>query len=59
MMLEKNIIRKKQGNKLLKLKLKLDVRENKDYKVETIKNSNIHVNKTTRSQLLGFYYLIF
>lgn len=42
---------------MLELELKLDVKENKEYKVETIKNSAVYV-KAVKSQLPKVYYLV-
>lgn len=42
----------------LDLDLELDIENDKEYKVESIKNSVIYTKKV-RSQLLDLYYLIF
>lgn len=44
--------------KLLGSKLELDIGENKEYKVEIIKNNTIYTIKAIRSQLLRLYYLV-
>lgn len=51
-LLEQDIIRKKQVNKLLELEPKLNIRKNKE-----IKNSAIYA-KVVKNQLLGLYYLV-
>lgn len=57
-LLEYDIIRKEQVNELLNLKLELNIRREKEYKVEAIKNSTIYITKTIVSQLSGLYYLV-
>lgn len=42
---------------MLKLELELDVKKNKEYEVETIKDSAVYV-KAVKSQLLKVYYLV-
>lgn len=48
-LLKQNPIRKKRVNTLLKLKLEFNVRENKVYKIEIIKNNAVYT-KTAKSQ---------
>lgn len=43
--------------KLLEIDLKLDIWDNKEYKIETICNIKVFVKETV-DQLLGLYYLI-
>lgn len=57
LLLEQETISKWQVHKLLKLELKVDVREDKKYKVKAIKDSTIFT-KTTKSQLAELYNLI-
>lgn len=57
-LIEQDTIKKERVNKFLKLKLELDAREYKKYKVKTIKNNAIY-KEVIKSQLLGLYYLIF
>lgn len=40
--LEQNTVKKKQANKFLKLKSKLDLGKDKEYKIEAIQNSAIY-----------------
>lgn len=58
-LLKQDIVKKRQGNKLLKLKLKqeFDSENNKKYKVEIICNSEVYV-KEAAGQLPGLYYLV-
>lgn len=51
-------ITKKQVNKLLKYELKLDVEEDKEYKLEVIKNGTIYTTKAIKVLLLELYYLL-
>ena len=57
--LEKNITRKGRVNKLLELELKqkLDIENDKEYKVKAIDNSKIYVKEAT-SQLSKLYHLV-
>lgn len=57
LLLQQNIIRKRQVNKLLKLKAKLDKRDNIEYKIKVTKHSAIYSIEST-SQQLGLYYLV-
>lgn len=57
-MLEQNATRKKQVNKLLELEIELDIRKDKEYKVEVTKNSTVYT-KVVKGQLPGLYYLVF
>lgn len=57
-LLKQNPIRKREINQLLKLELELNAREEKEYKVETIKYSTIY-NKINKGQLPGLHHLIF
>lgn len=54
-LLEQNNTRKGQVNKLLEPEQKLDVGENKKYK---IKDSAVYANKAARGQIPELYYLI-
>lgn len=57
--IEQKTIKKRQvDNKFLNLKLELDIGNNKEYKMKSIKNSAIYARKAI-GQLLGLYYLIF
>lgn len=51
LILEKNITRKKLVNELLELKLELNIGENTDYKVETIKNNTVYINKAEKKPI--------
>lgn len=57
-LLEQNTTKKEQINELLESEPELDTGENKKYKVKTIKNSIIYVNKAAGGKLSGLYYLI-
>ena len=58
LLLEQNTTKKKRMNKLfLKSKPKFDAGNNKKYKIEAIKDSNIYV-KETKKHLPGIYYLV-
>lgn len=41
----------------MKLELELDIREDKEYKIEAIKDNTVYA-KATEGQLLGLYFLI-
>lgn len=57
-LLKQNIIRKRQVNELLELKLELDnTREDKEYKVDTIKNNAVYA-KVIGGQLPELYYQV-
>lgn len=56
-LLKQDIIKKGRVNKLLKLESELNIRENKEYKVETNKDSTIYT-KAAEGQLPGLYYLV-
>lgn len=56
-LLEQNITRKKQVNKLLELKLVPDIGQNKEYEFEAIKDSAVYI-EVAEVQLLGLYYLV-
>lgn len=43
---------------MLELELKLNTKEDKEYKVKAIENSILYDNEVVRSQLLGLYYLV-
>lgn len=55
--LKKNTIKKKRVNKLLELKLELNIREDKEYKVEAMKYSTIDT-KIAVANLSKLYYLV-
>lgn len=57
-LLEQDTTRKWQVNELLELEPKLDVGEDKEYKVEAIKNNVVYA-KATKDSLLGLYHLLF
>lgn len=56
--MEQNLTKKKQVNKLLKLKPEIKAKNDNKYKVKAIYNSKIHVKKII-GQILGLYYLVF
>lgn len=57
-LIEQKTIRKRQvDNKFPNLELKLDVGNNKEYKIESIKYSALYARKAA-GQLPGLYYLI-
>lgn len=58
-MMEKNTTREGLINKPLEFNLALDVEEDNKYKIKTIRNSAIYVNKVAKTQVLGLYYLVF
>ena len=61
LLLEENTTRKKQVNEKtlseLEIELEFQVRNNKEYKVETIINS-IKYSKLANNKILSLYYLI-
>lgn len=57
-LLEQNTRKKGQVNKLFKSELELDIGENKEYEVETTKNSAIYANEVVGNQLPELYYLV-
>ena len=57
--MKQDITRKEQINKpFLKPELKFDISDNKEYKVEAIKDSAIYAKKA-EEYLIGLYYLVF
>lgn len=58
LLLEQNIIRRKQVNEFPEIEPELNVGKDKKYKVEAIKDSAVHTNKTIRGQLPELYYPI-
>lgn len=56
-LLEQNITRKKQVNELLELEPKLNIAKNKEYKIETTKDSIVYTSEEKRD-LPRLYYLL-
>lgn len=50
LLLKQDITRQKQIIKLPKLRLELDIRENKEYEMEIIKNSVVYTNQVIPGQ---------
>lgn len=57
LLLKQNTIGKKQVNELLKLKPKLNTRKNKEYKIETMKDSVVYTSER-KCELSRLYYLL-
>lgn len=56
-LLEQNITRKRQVNKLSEPEKEFETEDNKKYKVKTIINSIVY-GKEVNDQILGLYYLV-
>lgn len=57
-LLEQNITKKRQVNKLLDIELRFNAGKNKRYKVKAIKDNVVHFNAAAKGQFLGLYYLV-
>lgn len=57
-MLNQDITKKRWFYKLLEPKQKLNIREDKKYKVEIIKDSTVYASKVVEGQLLRLYYIV-
>lgn len=57
LLLEQDIRRKRQVNKLLKIEPELNNGDKKKYKVKAIYDSELYAKQAT-SQLLGLYYFV-
>lgn len=56
-LLKQNTSKKGQVNKLLEPELEFNVKKNKEYKVETIKDNAVYAIKDAGGQLSELYYL--
>lgn len=57
-LLEQNTTKKWQVNKLLESNPELHTTNNKEYKLEAIRDNAVYVNKVVGGQLSGLYYLV-